>query len=473
MYSIKNKLVKSLTVIISIILLVIFLTLDFVVDDWVDQQFDDALIDKSNYIKSLVEVEKDSIKFEYHQGFMPQFERKHDAQFFQIWSNGKTFNKSNSLSFYKNRNLIHKKVAINENVIFDVILPDGNKGRALATQFQPRFSSEFNKNEENNIGTMSLTLMISNQKVSNILLFVDIALWFVFITAIFGMRAIVIKIVDRELESLYLLNKEIAQLSANAEQIKTNPKESKEIAPIRKELNRYLKLNAYNLENEKRLSSDIAHELKTPIAEIIGLSEMNIRYPDDIRIAATYSADVLSIANNMKNIVNQLMSLHHCVSDNDEIKKQRVDVISLITTVENEYRFKYPDIEQRLKVTSKLLSKHITVDRFSLETVLKNLLDNALFYSLEKTQVLIELSEGSHNRIIFEIKNRPSIAISQEHIDNMFKPLYQIDKSRTHNDRHGLGLSIVKQISQMNDFLLAVDYVDNGKIIFKVEIPKF
>ena len=84
MYSIKDRLVNTLTVIIGIILLVVFLSLDFILDAWVDQQFDDALVEKSNYLKSLVEVESDGIEFEYHTGFMPQFERKDNAQYFQI-----------------------------------------------------------------------------------------------------------------------------------------------------------------------------------------------------------------------------------------------------------------------------------------------------------------------------------------------------------------------------------------------------
>ncbi len=145
---------------------------------------------------------------------------------------------------------------------------------------------------------------------------------FVFITAIFGVRTVVTKVVDRELDSLYILNKEISELDVNAEQIKENPKESKEIAPIRKELNRYIELNIQNVANEKRLSSDIAHELKTPIAEIISLSEMNIRFPDDVRISATYKEDVLSIANNMKNIVNQLMALNQSSSSHYHIEKK-------------------------------------------------------------------------------------------------------------------------------------------------------
>ena len=100
MYSIKDKLVNVLTVIIGIILLVVFLSLDFILDAWVDQQFDDALVEKSNYLKSLVEVESDEIEFEYHTGFMPQFERKDNAQYFQIWLEEDTFAKSQSLAYF-------------------------------------------------------------------------------------------------------------------------------------------------------------------------------------------------------------------------------------------------------------------------------------------------------------------------------------------------------------------------------------
>ncbi|MUH97781.1 GHKL domain-containing protein [Aliivibrio fischeri] len=472
MYSIKDRLVNALTVIIGVILLVVFLSLDFILDAWVDQQFDDALVEKSNYFKSLVEVENDGIEFEYHNGFMPQFERKENAQYFQIWLDEQTFAKSQSLSYYENIDLDYRDVATHDSRIFTIKLPDGSMGKAISSRFQPQLSHDVKPEDVTYIGSMYLTLAISNQRVSNILLFADLGLLFVFITAIFGVRTVVTKVVDRELDSLYILNKEISELDVNAEQIKENPKESKEIAPIRKELNRYIELNIQNVANEKRLSSDIAHELKTPIAEIISLSEMNIRFPDDVRISATYKEDVLSIANNMKNIVNQLMALNQSSSSHYHIEKSEVDIRDLAKEISIDLEFKYPDAEKRLTFISTLSSPVIYVDRFSLETVVKNLLDNALFYSTEGSEIVASIDNYDAEHFVLKVQNRTLTKLTEEHLENLFKPLYQVDKSRTHTGRHGLGLSIVKNIAHVNNYELSVDYTDEQVITFNVIIPK-
>lgn len=472
MYSIKDRLVNALTVIIGIILLVVFLSLDFILDAWVDQQFDDALVEKSNYLKSLVEVESDEIEFEYHTGFMPQFERKDNAQYFQIWLKEETFAKSQSLAYFDDVDLKYKDVPTHGSRIFKIKLPDGSMGKAISARFQPQLSSDVNPADVTYIDSMYLTLAISNQRVSNILLLADLSLLFVFITAIFGVRVVVIKVVDKELESLYLLNKEISELDANAEKIKNNPKESKEIAPIRKELNRYIELNTQNISNEKRLSSDIAHELKTPIAELISLSEMNIRFPDDVRISATYKEDVLSIANNMKVIVNQLMALNQSSSGSFHIERKEIDMRVLSEEISAELKFKYLNIENRITFSSSLESPIVFVDKFSLETIGRNLLDNALFYSAENTNITASMENDEHGNIILEIKNTTTSKLTQENLDSLFKPLYQVDCSRTHTDRHGLGLSIVKNIAQQNGYYLSVDYNDTNEITFRVVIPK-
>lgn len=472
MYSIKDRLVNTLTVFIGIILLVVFLSLDFILDAWVDQQFDDALVEKSNYLKSLVEVESDEIEFEYHTGFMPQFERKDNAQYFQIWLDSDTFAKSQSLAYFEGVDLKYKEVPIHESRIFRIRLPDGSMGKAISSRFQPQLSSDVNPADVTYIDSMYLTLAISNQRVSNILLIADLSLLFVFITAIFGVRFVVIKVVDKELDSLYLLNKEISELDAHTQKIEKNPKESREIAPIRKELNRYIELNIQNVTNEKRLSSDIAHELKTPIAELISLSEMNIRFPDDVRISATYKEDVLSIAHNMKNIVNKLMALNQSTSGHYYIEKQEIDIRTLAEEISSELKFKYSDIDNRIVFVSSLVSPIIYVDKFSIETIVKNLLDNALFYGAENTNIVASMTNDDKDNVILSIKNTTLNKLTQENLDNLFKPLYQVDSSRTHTDRHGLGLSIVKNVSQLNGYQLSVDYKESQEIIFTVVIPQ-
>ena len=119
---------------------------------------------------------------------------------------------------------------------------------------------------------------------------------------------------------------------------------------------------------------------------------------------------------------------------------------------------------------SSLASPIIYVDKFSIETIVKNLLDNALFYGTEDTDIVASMANDDEGNVILAIKNTTSNKLTQENLDNLFKPLYQVDSSRTHTDRHGLGLSIVKNVAQLNGYDLSVDYNEEQVITFSVVI---
>jgi signal transduction histidine kinase len=127
---------------------------------------------------------------------------------------------------------------------------------------------------------------------------------------------------------------------------------------------------------------------------------------------------------------------------------------------------------ERVAFSSSLASPMIYVDHFSLETVVKNLLDNALFYSVEESIVSASIEKEGDGSIVIKIKNISSNPLTQDDLNNIFKPLYQVDKSRTHTDRHGLGLAIVKNIAQLNGYDLSVDYQESREVTFTVVIPQ-
>ena len=79
------------------------------------------------------------------------------------------------------------------------------------------------------------------------------------------------------------------------------------------------------------------------------------------------------------------------------------------------------------------------------------------------------MANDDKDNMILSIKNTTSNKLTKENLDNLFKPLYQVDSSRTHTERHGLGLSIVKNVAQLNGYDLSVDY-DDQVITFSVVI---
>ena len=395
MKSIKKDIVRTITIIPAVILFSLFLSIDVVLDDWVQNKFDEALITKSNYLKTLLEVNKESIEFDFAGEFMPEFERENDAQYFQLWVNGKPFERSESLDAFPEIQLAKEKLKINESKLIDVDLPDGRSGRAVMNYFHPQIPSRLRNKVDTRGDVVFLTIVVSNEGFSQTLIAVDILFWLLFFTLTIGIRYLVIYQIDKGLKPLSLLNEEIARLKVDrsSSSLKKYEDEHIETAPIRAELLRFIEFSQQTLQEEKRLSADIAHELKTPLSEIITLSELHLQYPDDLRISATYTQDMLSIAQRMKHIVSNLMMLNQ--GDEYLLKQQNEDVI-LIPAINNALatiQSAHADVFERIEISGPPIQSAINMDIISFNLIISNLISNALFHSPANSIIQLNIED--------------------------------------------------------------------------------
>ncbi|CAM2968619.1 sensor histidine kinase [Pseudoalteromonas distincta] len=463
-HSIKRKLVNNISAVISVILFTIFLTVDLSVDTWVEDQFNQSLTNKANYLKTLVEDDNNVVEFDFAGEFMSEYEAADATEFYQLWHGRDVFERSDSLELYKNANLPFLEMPINESKIIDYELPNGRDGRALISHFvaqkddrNPTHSAVFN--------TMTLAIAAPTAELNKVLIIIDVVFILTCVFGVFGVRYLVTRIVNKGLHPLHNLNDQIKLLDITgvAQTIESDFKVD-EIEPIRNELNKFITVNQQLYSNEKRLTSDIAHELKTPIAELISLSEVAIRYPDDKRISDTYTSDVLSISQRMKTIVSNLLLLQRSSSSTMQLNAQSIILNNLVNQVIDELTFKHPSIKTRL---NNEISDELTLnaDEFSLNTILCNLIDNALFYGLPEAPIRLTAVNNNTNMTI-SVSNKVNQPLSSEQLIAIFDPLYQLDSSRTNNQRHGLGLSIVQSLCNLNGFTITASNTENNTLTF-------
>ncbi|TVO32887.1 sensor histidine kinase [Vibrio algivorus] len=460
--SIKRNLVNSISLVFGIIIFAVYLSVDLSLDSWVDKQFDKSLINKANYMKSLVKVSGDRLSFDDEH--LSEFQEDEDVHFYQLWSSSGSFKRSKSLVQYPQIDLLQLSLPLNTNQLLDVTLPNGEEGRAFISYFLPE-SEQLSATHEH---PAYLALYQSSRSSESMLVLIDILLIVTFFISIVVMRYIAIRIVDKGLKPLQTMNAQIKKIGIDQSSVTELPEpdlQFDEIEPIRKELNAFIKANQVFLQNEKRLTGDIAHELKTPIAEIMSLSEIYIRYPEDERIGATYKQDMLKIAQRMKKIVDNLLLLQKTSSATIQIELEAIDLYQLISEVIAELTFKYSDADSRIQI---LIDKPLIFgDSFSLHTILQNLIDNALFYSPEGSQITISLVTKQSN-LVLEVRNQVCTVLTEQDIAQLLEPMYQADQSRTSNDRYGLGLSIVNNLCRLNDYQLDVVYQER-EIGFRIQ----
>jgi signal transduction histidine kinase len=477
MKSIKNTLVNTMTYSVCIIVVIVFLAIDITIDNWIDKEFDSALTNKANYLKTLVKVTNPSqpqVEFDFADEFMPEFSLPADGEYFQLWQGGKEFERSDSLLKFKDASLIKPAQALNTTEFYNVTLPDGRSGRALVSTFIPQVPLDEDRQKLNSLVPMQLTLAISKEELSNILIIIDTSMALGLLAMIIIIRLLVMKTIDRGLRPLNKLNQQLKTVNNNDEpvQFTVEPDEFIEIKPIKSELNRFIKLNQQHLINEKRITADIAHELKTPISELINLTEVHLRYPDDERISTTYRHDVLSISVRMKNIVSNLLLLQQAAAGAIHLERAELSLPDLIKRIIKEQLNRHPSAQERITLANNLVSPFVHQDEFSVHCILSNLLDNALFYSPKASQVLVRLKPLPSGDVGIEIENQLTTSLSDSELEHLTMPLFQLETSRTNPDRHGLGLSIVDKIAKANNMGFSFKKNTDLSIVFSLVLPR-
>lgn len=201
--------------------------------------------------------------------------------------------------------------------------------------------------------------------------------------------------------------------------------------------------------DQKRFIADASHELKTPLTVIMSSTDMaikslkkdedknsrNLRRLDNVRFEAE----------RMKELVLELLE----VARGDLESKKEKEEIAISEMIEDTvlsweasfYENKkniQADIEKDLKIKGDISKIRRLVDI---------LIDNALKYSREKTDILVELKKykavGKKEGILIKVEDKGE-PISEKDLDHLFDRFYRADASREEIPGYGLGLSIAE-----------------------------
>lgn len=465
MKSIRSKLVVTLSVTITSFVLCILLATDIAVDSWIDNEFDRSLQSKAGMLMTLVHKTDEGFSFNFSSEFMPEFAGEIEPEYFQVWSKEGTFTRSKSLDLFEVKNLPFEDLEIGESKIRPLQLPDGRDGRVFYSRFIPqgKDNTSVDTYKKTNDEPLTLAYASSSEEVDFVLWLIDVIFIVTTITVIVFIRLFVRKAIDTSLAPLIKLNQDISQLSITSEGSQIFIQEPvKELLPIVESLNAFIKENRQLYLREKRLTSDIAHEIKTPIAELINMAEVAIRFPNEIELNEDFKPEALKISLRLKNIVSNLLLLHK-YSNGKLIKQDACDLNQVITRVLENTDLSRVNLELNENAPA------IISNLFALESIISNLVNNAKQYSPLNSKILVSTMISKEKLLFLSVTNSLIEPLSDNDIDQLFDPLWQKDTSRTSNDNFGLGLSIAKTLSKAIDAQLSAE-VSDRKITFSLAL---
>jgi two-component system phosphate regulon sensor histidine kinase PhoR len=214
--------------------------------------------------------------------------------------------------------------------------------------------------------------------------------------------------------------------------------------------------------------ANVSHELRTPLTAIKGytetLEENAYENPDDRRY---FLGIIRRHTDRLINIVSDLLVLSEIESKESlslEMSNPDFEDIDINEVVKSSYeslRRKISEKNLEVEINLKEEIPAIKGNRFLLEQMLINLIDNAVKYTPERGRVAVSAYNQDSN-IALEISDT-GIGIPKESLNRIFERFYRVDKTRSRKQGGtGLGLSIVKHIA----------IIHNGKIDVESEVGK-
>lgn len=220
-------------------------------------------------------------------------------------------------------------------------------------------------------------------------------------------------------------------------------------------------------ELKSRFVSMISHEYRTPLTVLLTTTYLLEKYFEmgDKENFEKKMSNVHSAINSMKTLLDETLTIDKIESGKVNIKKSLIDLNDIIKTTIHES-------EMLLKAQQKINfinnnSKNIILesDPTLLKHIISNLVNNAIKYSKNGTDVDVELID-LENKKILKIRDY-GIGIPEENKKHMFSPFFRADNV-TGISGTGLGLSIVKNFSDLLEIDINYESEENKGTTFEL-----
>lgn len=221
----------------------------------------------------------------------------------------------------------------------------------------------------------------------------------------------------------------------------------------------------------RELTQNIAHELKTPVASILGYTDTIL---DSADISEETKLQFIKRANaqakRLSALLQDLSTLNKMEYASHLLQKERVDISDLVadTILESE-----PALSARQMTIINCLPEDIPVEGNwqLLYSIFRNLIDNAINYAGRNTTIKISAEQLS-DRWHFTFSDNGT-GVPKEHLSRIFERFYRVDKGRSREmGGTGLGLSIVKNAVLLHGGQITVKNGNEGGLCFDFTLRK-
>ncbi len=227
----------------------------------------------------------------------------------------------------------------------------------------------------------------------------------------------------------------------------------KELGVLAATNNRMLERIENMLEMQKQFSSDVAHELRTPIAVLLAQCEYAKEYVST-KEEFDDAIDVIYRQTKKTNmVITQLLNLNRLESERVVLDLEDADLDEMIRSICDEIEFKEKDDVQ---FELALSGVRADMDIGLMLILLQNLIQNAVKYSARPARVKIT-TQYRDDAVVVKVQDF-GCGIREEDLPHIFDPFFRVEKARN-SEGFGLGLPLADRIAKAHKGEIKVDSV--------------
>lgn len=338
--------------------------------------------------------------------------------------------------------------------IESIQLPDGDGGRAAAIRFPESAGPQ----------TAGWTLLLAESTTELDDTLMSLAIGQMLISGGMGLLAVwfIVYGVRRELRPLEDFADAVGELRVDTLGFRfdaaTMPEE---LAPIARRMNELLVRLGSAFERERRFSGNLAHELRTPMAEMRTMLEVASRWPPDAEGIARLHHDLLVVTLRTSSLLEALLTIVRHQQGHQSIEIGLVPLRACVLEAWESTTKLASDRQVRLKLC---IAEELAVraNHTVLVALLTNLLENAASYGTPASEILVEAAVDAR-RTLLRITNHTS-DLDPTDLPRLQEPFWRKDAARVDRAHTGLGLALVREYAAAMHIDLALSMPQSDRL---------
>lgn len=201
------------------------------------------------------------------------------------------------------------------------------------------------------------------------------------------------------------------------------------------------------IESEKRLSRDISHELRSPLARMkVALELLKSRTNGD---GQSLISRIDNESDRLNDLISQILTLSKLETGSDEFTRSEFNLARMMETLVADADFE-ARARGRAVRTTETADARIVANEQLVRHAIDNVLRNAVHYTEEGTNVDVSLTTAGGDAVVTIKDHGPGVP--EEELENLFRPFYRIGEARDRRSGGtGLGLAIAERAVRSHD----------------------